>query len=114
MPFISTKTNIEISKEKETEIKQKLGKAIELIPGKSETWLMLEIEDRKKMYFKGQQEQPMAFVEVKVFGGANAGDYDKLTGAITEILHMELGIVPTQIYVRYEETKYWGYNGSNF
>ena len=38
MPYISTKANVEISKEKEEIIKEKFGKAIELLPGKTETY----------------------------------------------------------------------------
>jgi phenylpyruvate tautomerase PptA (4-oxalocrotonate tautomerase family) len=114
MPFISTKTNIEITKEKEASIKQKLGKAIELVPGKSEAWLMLSFEDKVNMYFNGQSDKPVAFVEVKLFGGASAGAYDKLTAAVTKILNEELDISPSQIYVKYEEVKTWGWNGSNF
>jgi len=43
MPFIDTKTNVTITKEKEKELKERLGKAISIIPGKSESWLMLAI-----------------------------------------------------------------------
>ena len=41
MPFIETKLNIRLTPEKEANIKEKLGKAISLFPGKSEYWLML-------------------------------------------------------------------------
>ena len=43
MPFISTKTNVTVTKEKETQLKERLGQAISIIPGKSESWLMLAI-----------------------------------------------------------------------
>lgn len=114
MPFINTKTNVTISKDKEEVIKQKLGKAIELIPGKSESWLMLSFEDQRSLYFKGQSDKAIAFVEVKLFGSASKGAYNKLTAAVTDILKEELGIAPDQIYVKYEEVSNWGWNGSNF
>lgn len=114
MPFINTKTNIQISKEKEEMIKQKLGKAIELIPGKTESWLMVSFEENCSLYFKGKNDQPIAFVEVKVFGSSTQAAYEKLTLAITNILSEELNIAPNQTYVRYDETKNWGWNGSNF
>lgn len=114
MPFINTKTNVSISKDKEIAMKQKLGKAIELIPGKSEGWLMVGFEDEYSLYFKGKSDQPVAFVEVKLFGSAGTGAYNKLTAAITDILKDELNIAPNQIYVKYEEVSNWGWNGSNF
>ncbi len=114
MPYISTKTNVTITKDKEKAIKSKLGKAIELIPGKSENWLMLAFEDQCSLYFKGNSDQPIAFVEVKLFGSSNASAYDKLTTEITTILKEELEIAPNQIYVKYEEVQNWGWNGNNF
>ena len=68
MPFINTKVNVEISEEKEKELKERLGKAIEIIPGKSEQWLMLGFEDNIRLYFRGDNNCKIAFVEVKVFG----------------------------------------------
>lgn len=114
MPFISTKTTVNITPEKKDVITKKLGKAIELIPGKSESWLMLSFEDGLTMYFKGRGDRPLAFVEVKIFGQASKSSYDKLTKAITEIVNEELAISPDCIYVKYEEVSNWGWNGSNF
>lgn len=114
MPYINTQTNVNITKGKEIEIKKKLGKAIELIPGKSENFLMVSFEEQCSMYFKGESDSGIAFVEVKLFGSADAGSYNKLTAAITKILGEELEISPDHIYVKYEEVSNWGWNGSNF
>jgi len=114
MPYISTKTTVTVNLEKREAIKTKLGKAIELIPGKSENWLMVSFDDQSTMYFKGSNEKPLAFVEVKIFGKSSKDDYCKLTKAITEIIKEELNIQPDCIYVKYEEVSTWGWNGSNF
>ncbi|MCX7714418.1 MAG: phenylpyruvate tautomerase MIF-related protein [Clostridia bacterium] len=114
MPYINIKTNVEIAKKQEESIKTKLGKAISLIPGKSESWLMLSFDDGCRMYFKGENKLPMAFVEIKLFGKAADNDYNKLTGAVTEILGDELEIASDRIYVKYEETMHWGFGGKNF
>jgi len=114
MPFIQTKVNIKISKQKEEILKIKFGKAIELIPGKSEKWLMLSFEDQKNLYFKGTNKPGIAFVEVKLFGKADNAAYEKMTEAITNIINLELKISPENIYIKYEEVSHWGWNGSNF
>jgi phenylpyruvate tautomerase PptA (4-oxalocrotonate tautomerase family) len=114
MPFIGTKVNIEISKDKENIIKTKLGQAIELLPGKTEQWLMLSIEDNCNMYFKGSNEPHIAFIEVKLFGSQSKEAYNKLTKAITDIFYEELNITPSNLYVKYEEIDNWGWNGNNF
>lgn len=114
MPFIGTKTNVDLTAEKKELIKQKLGEAIALIPGKSESWLMVAFEFVPDMYFKGDGSKPVAFVEVKIFGKATAQNYDALTAEITKIIGNECGISPDRIYIKYEEVSTWGWNGSNF
>jgi len=114
MPFINSKVNVKILPEQETELKTKLGKAIELIPGKSESWLMLSFEDECKLYFKGENDCKIAYVEVKVFGAEDKAAFEKLTIAICEIFNGVLGIAPDKIYVKYEAVTNWGWNGMNF
>lgn len=113
MPFINSKISIKITKEQEEKIKTRLGQAISLIPGKSETWLMVGFEDEYSLYFKGKSGK-IAFIEVKIFGKAPKNAYDDLTAAICDIYNEEIGIDKDKIYVKYEEVENWGFNGSNF
>ncbi len=113
MPFINVKTNLPVPSEKKNSIKTALGKAITLIPGKSENWLMVGIEPEYCLYFKGDDEA-CAMVEVSVFGKASSSAYSSLTEAICNILNKELAIETSRIYVKYTETDNWGWNGSNF
>ena len=48
MPFIKAKVSCPISPEQEIELKSRMGKAIELVPGKSEEYLLLEFEDNAR------------------------------------------------------------------
>ena len=57
MPFINSKVNMKTTLEQRQEIKERLGKAISIIPGKSESWLMLNLEDEQAMYFRGENIQ---------------------------------------------------------
>ena len=113
LPYISTRTNVKLSNDQCESIKTKLGKAIELLPGKSENWLMLSFEDESNLYFKGKNDKPFV-VDVKLFGKASKDAYNNLTREIANILHEELNIQPDCIYVKYEEVSTWGWNGSNF
>ena len=112
MPFININTNTAISKQQETAVKTRLGKAIELLPGKSEGWLMVGFEPERPLYFRGSGSEKIAFVEVSVYGKVSRPASDRLTAAITEILEQELGI--EQSYIKYEEVEICGFNGSNF
>ena len=114
MPFIDSKVSVALSKEQETELKTRLGQAISLIPGKSESWLMTGFEDNYHLYYRGDNSQPTAFVEVKVFGKENPSAFNALTAEITKIFQKVLGISPDHIYIKYEAVANWGWNGSNF
>lgn len=114
MPYIRTTVSKELTEQNKESLKAKLGQAIALIPGKSESWLMLSFEDNTNMYFKGDGSQDYAFLQVSIFGSASDAAYDRLTAALCEIVNEELGIDLANIYVKYEEVDHWGWNGSNF
>lgn len=114
MPFINSKVTVKIADDKKEIIKSKLGKAISIIPGKSENWLMVGFEDGYDLYFKGNKDAETAFVEVKIFGSASADVLDNLTAEICEIFNEELQIPKDRIYVKYEEVEHWGWNSGNF
>ena len=113
MPFINTKTNFEIDKSKREELKKGFGEAISTIPGKSEGSLMLAFENCP-MYFKGQEKEKIAFVEVMLYGRADRGAMNELTGKVCSLLNRVTGINESDIYVKYEEVEVWGCGGSNF
>ena len=68
MPFINSRISTKISDAQEKEIKSRLGEAIATIPGKSEAWLMVGFQPEYRLYFKGSNAEPMAYVEVSVYG----------------------------------------------
>ncbi|MBQ3484608.1 MAG: hypothetical protein IJA77_03780 [Clostridia bacterium] len=113
MPYIATSTNVSISGRRKESIKERMGKAIEIIPGKTEGWLMLSFRDNVSMFFKGE-DAPCAICQVKLFGSADEEAYEELTEELTDILREELDIDPDRIYITYEEIGVWGWNGGNF
>ena len=114
MPFINLKTTKTLSSQDKLNLKSEFGKAISIIPGKSEHWLMVSLQDDATMYFQGSNEQDIAFIEVKIYGKSSSDIYNKLTAKLSEIVSSTLNIREDHIYVSYFETNYWGYNGNNF
>ena len=114
MPFIDVKLTKKISEAEETAIKTALGELIEVFPGKSESWLMCCVDSDKKIYFRGDNSEDSAFIEVKLFGAVNGESADKFTSLISEFLKNTLNIDPSRIYVRFDGGTEWGWNGSNF
>ena len=113
MPFINIKTNAEVSDVCGDRIKASLGKAITALPGKSESWLMVGIEPKYELWFKGDSS-PAAMVTVNIYGTPSSSAMNDLTGKITSILSDNLSIHPDRIYVSYLCTDDWGWNGNNF
>ena len=113
MPFIRVDTNLAVSAGQAEQLKRLLGQAIEVIPGKSEAWLMVEVEGEKALWMAGS-DAPAAMVEVSVYGGAGGGEYSQLTGRVCDALEGVLDIPGSRVYVKYAETEHWGWNGSNF
>ncbi len=112
MPYISVRTNVSVSPEQEKTLKTKLGEGIALL-GKSEAWLMVEVGDNCRLWFKGDNA-PAAVVEVKLLGKASRADYEKLTGAVCALLQKELAVNSSRVFVKYEEVEHWGWNGGMF
>ncbi len=114
MPFINSKVSVETTNKQRQELKTRLGEAIATIPGKSESWLMVNLEDRQEMYFRGENKESMAFISVYIHGKPDPESFKKLTAELTKIYGEVLGIKPDYMYVKYEACMDWGWNGTNF
>ena len=110
MPFIKVKTSCPITNEQEVRIKSLMGKAIELIPGKSEEYLLMGIEDNCRMWLRGDNA-PMVYIEAAIFGNEQHYGYDRLTAGITRIYNEVLDIPPENVYIKYDDISSWGVRG---
>lgn len=114
MPYIEAKFSCKLDENKITALKEGFGKAIECIPGKSESWLMVNIEDGKNMFFKGNADGDSAYLSVSIFGSASKGAYNDLTAKLCKLVSSVTGVSPDRTYITYSEYDKWGWNGSNF
>ena len=114
MTFIDVKTSAKLTEEKIEQIKTELGSTISLIPGKSEAWLMVNVQDSCNLYFKGNDNQNTAYVEVSIFGESSKDDCEKATIDICRILETYAGVPYDRTYVKFEFSDMWGYNNFMF
>lgn len=114
MPYIDVRITEKLSAEKIEEIKCAMGKAITAIPGKTEEYLMVCVEDAQNIWFAGNNSSPSVYVNVKILGKAKAEDYFRMTGVLCEAFKRLLEISPDRVYVTYSEVENWGWNGKNF
>ena len=113
MPFINAKFSDTVTPEKEIEIKSALGEAITLL-GKHERYLMVEIEDNRRLYFGGRNDQPIAYFDVSLLHSAPRQSYEKLTARLCEIAKEYMNVDGSNVYVKFEETENWGYDSFMF
>ena len=113
MPFIDSKVTVKISDQQKEEIKAELGRLITTL-NKSETYLMVGIEDSYDLWLGGKKLDKGAYVAVSLYGDAPKELYDKLTGQICALLNDKLGIPGNAVYVTYHPVSDWGWNGRNF
>ena len=113
MPFINAKFSDTVTPEKEIEIKSALGEAITLL-GKPARYLMVEIEDNRRLYFGGRNDQPIAYFDVSLLHSAPRQSYEKLTARLCEIAKEYMNVDGSNVYVKFEETENWGYDSFMF
>ena len=90
MPYMHVRTNVKVDQDKRLSLKKAFGEAISLLPGKSESWLMVDIEDEACLFFAGEGERPLAMVETELLGKSTPAAYEKLTARVCEIMEREL------------------------
>ena len=113
MPYIKATTNITLAESKKKELKEDFGKLIEVIPGKTERWLMVAIEDGTYMAMGGD-DAPTLMLEVDLLGSATSETYAAFTRESCALISKRLGIESGRIYVKYKEFSVWGAGGVNF
>lgn len=94
MPFILSHISSPVSKEQETRLKSGLGRVISLVPGKSEQYLLCGFEDNAHLYLRGDDSEPVAYIEAAIFGNESHAGYDEFTAEVCRLYSDVLGIAP--------------------
>ena len=113
MPFIDSKITVKLTPQQKEELKSDLGRLITTL-NKSETYLMVGIEDSYDLWLGGKKLEKGAYVAVSLYGNAPEESYSKLTGQICDLLAEKLQIPGEAVYVTYHPVSDWGWNGRNF
>ncbi len=111
MPFVKIKTSTAVTPEQEIKIKTGFSRAICLVPGKSEQYLLLEFEDRCRLWLRGRNDEPIVYIEAAIFGNEDHAGFDAFTAAVTKLFSEELLIRPENIYIKFEDIGVWGVAG---
>lgn len=107
MPFVVARTNAGLSRKQKEQLKDQLGKAMALVPGKSARDMLLTIEDGASMWLAGEGSKPMAYVDAALFGTEDHAGYDMYTAAVSRAFAEVVGIEPDRVFVRVGEIGAW-------
>lgn len=113
MPFIDSKVTPVLTPQQKEEIKTELGRLVATL-NKSETYLMVGIEDGYDLWLGGKKLAKGAYVAVSLYGDAPKEQYDRMTGQICDLMSRKLDIPGNAVYVTYHPVSDWGWNGKNF
>lgn len=113
MPFIDCKLTVPATPAQKESLKAAFGQAVTALH-KTETYLMVGIQDGCDLWMGGRKLEQGAYLAVSLFGSAARADYEAMTGRLCEILQRQLGIPGSAVYVTYHPVADWGWNGSNF
>ncbi len=111
MPFLVSKVNVPVSAEQEKELKARMGKAIELVPGKSEEYLFLSVEEQCRLWLRGDNSRPMGYLTVSIFGNESHTGYQKFSSAVADIYRDLFAISPEDFYIKFDDITAWSVGG---
>jgi phenylpyruvate tautomerase PptA (4-oxalocrotonate tautomerase family) len=111
MPLINLNVSAKLSAEDKDTIVKELGQLIGLMPGKSEKYLMVGINDEFTYYLAGKKLERAAFMDLRCLGREKEADQEKFVVKAQEALSRMLDIPIGNIYTNILEMPHWGARG---
>lgn len=111
MPYINIHVSVQLDDDQKNSLKTKLGELITIIPGKSESVLMIGIQDGMSIYFAGEKKERVAFIDVRVYGPAPAPEKAAFTREIFALFSEDLAISGDNLFMTFTESDNWGFKG---
>ncbi len=110
MPFISIQVSGPVSEDQRRETASRLGGLIEILPGKTEKALMLEVTGEHRLFFGGI-EKPCAYVDLRLFRKSELSAKKELARCIFQLMKEIFSIEADNVYLSYIELDTWGAHG---
>lgn len=114
MPYLSLTTNQTLSSEQSGVLRPELSGATAQVLGKSEQYVMVEINTCPDMLFAGTDE-PLALMRLCSIG-LPPDRTTEISATLTSCVNAVLGIEPDRVYIEFcaIERHMWGWNGRTF
>lgn len=110
MPYIQVSLSEKLDAQKTDTLKTMFGEKIELLPGKSESVLMVRIDDARTMYFRGLPGQ-CAMIEVHLYKDSPKEAKSAFASAVLGAFSELTGVPIDQIFMNFTEYTDWASRG---
>nr|MDD6335770.1 hypothetical protein [bacterium] len=111
MPYVGVTVSKKLADSQKEQLKAALGQAISLIPGKTQSVLMVAILDGQSLYYAGEAQPDCAFVDVRLKGEAEVA-YKKSFAQAASRAVKEIGGVEGQVFMTFSCFEQWGSDGT--
>lgn len=112
MPYIETALSQPLDHAHKETLKSALGELISIIPGKSESVLMIHIKDQAELFFAGEKDEPMAYMVIKLFKESAFEHKAAFTEKVFALMEQEFGVSGDNFFLNIETHECWGYGGT--
>ena len=112
MPYINVNLSAKLTDEQKSTLAHAVSQAVTVFSGKPRPeFSMVDIEDGKSLFFCGEPLENGAYINVELHGSFDLAEKDAYTAAVTEVLHAQLSIPSTAVYLTISEFPTWGVLG---
>ena len=108
MPYIKASMTQKLTPEKQSELVNGLGEALNVIPGKDSRGLIVDVEDGKNMFVGGVHQENFVFADVRYYAKQEYHIKKQFTAAVFDVFHKVLGTTPDKAFLTITEYHNWG------
>lgn len=114
MPYLSLRTNVQLPEPDSQAFLQQATQLVAESLGKSERYVMVDIQDAQSMRFAGT-DGPLAYLELKSIGLPQER-VPELSALLCALAESRLGVPQERVYIEFCDAPraLWGWNGRTF
>ncbi len=106
MPYVHLSIAKKLTDDEKEAIKSSVGKLIEILPGKTESVLMVRLDDDLQMYFRGEKSN-CAYVNVCLYLMSPADKKGEFARALVRSISELAGLDINDIFLCFTEFSNW-------
>jgi hypothetical protein len=110
MPYVQVTIGRKLSVPERETLKGELGRLISIIPGKTESGLIVSVQDGGSLYMGGTTE-PAVYIDLRVYTKTDPEAKKRFARELFASVTGQFGIPAARQYLTIEEYDHWGYDG---